>query len=147
MKLTPENKKVALAVVTTIAIGTVLYFALKPRGDQEYLEDPTGNDGIINNPASFSPSIAAERLYEAMRYMGTDESAIMSVFQTVSVANFTKVYTLFGKRSYNSVTGDQRRYNPFKALPLENLQVWLKSELSANSYETLRLKYKSTNLL
>ncbi|MFY0481664.1 hypothetical protein ACI6PS_03590 [Flavobacterium sp. PLA-1-15] len=138
-----KQTAIAIAVVAAILIG---YFVLNKEDDSGYQSDPTGNNPDPNNPTVFNPSLAAERLYDAMKESGTDENAVMAVLQTVSVSNMKAVFGKFGKRSYNKQLGNQLNFSPFFSLPLEPLNVWFKEELSSKSYETIRIKYQSLNL-
>lgn len=147
MEMTKPQKQTAIAIAVVAALLVGYFVFIKKEDDSGYYDDPTGNNVDPLNPQNFNPSLAAERIYDAMKNSGTDENGIMAVFQTVSVANFPKVFAKFGKRSYNSQLGNQTNWSPFYSLPLEPLNVWLKEELSAKSYETLRIKYQSTNLL
>lgn len=146
MKAENDNSlKIGIGITAALVVGLLLI--KKSDNGNGYGYDPTGNNTQGNNSSAFNAKDAAEKLYNAMREMGTDEKAIMQVFQTVSVQNFTKVYNAFGKRSYNDQMGNQYNFSPFYDLPLHNLSYWLKSELSGSSFETLRIKYKSTNLI
>lgn len=148
MEISKKNTPKIVIGLAAAGILTWLIFRNAPDKGQGYGDDPTGNNlGTGSNPVSFDASLAAEKLYEAMREGGTDETAIMQVFQTVSLGNFSKVYHKFGKRSYNKTLGNQINFNPFSDLPLLNLTIWLENELSKSSFETLRTKYKSTNLI
>lgn len=146
-----KNLKIGIGVAAAVLLGYLLI--KKSDNGGGYGEDPTGNNFIPGSPGSsgnavvFNAKTAAEKLYDAMKEMGTDENAIMQVFQTVSVGNFPKVYHAFGRRSYNKTLGNQYNFSPFSNLPLENLSVWLENELSNSSFETLRTKYRSTNLI
>lgn len=141
-----NNLKVGIGIAAALAVGILLI--KKSDNGTGYGNDPTGNNAYPSDiNGSFNAKDAAEKLYNAMRESGTDEKAIMQVFQTVSVQNFIKVYAAFGKRSYNDQLGNQYNFNPFFNLPLHNLSYWLKSELSGSSFETLRIKYKTTNLI
>lgn len=149
MQWTPRNKQIATAVGIGVGL-VVLYLVFKPGSDNSGLiEDPTGNNPDPLDPdqsGGFEPSLAAERLFDAMNRLGTDEDAIMGVFQTVSVANAKKVWAAFGKRPYNDNLGNDF-VGPWGTLTKRDLTYWLKSELSAGSLETIRIKYKSTNLI
>lgn len=146
MKITKENQP--KVVIGVLAAGVVTWLLFKNSADngKGYGDDPTGN-----NPGATSTTLdvklAVDKLYNAMREIGTDEKAIMQVFQTVSLGNFSKVYHAFGKRSYNTQLGNQYNFNPFFSLPLYNLSEWLENELSKASFQTLRTKYQSTNLI
>jgi hypothetical protein len=141
-----KNIKIGVAI---LGVGLIGYYLMSGSDSgQGYGDDPTGNNVNPNMPQpTFNAKQAAIKLYDAMRELGTDEDAIMQVFQTVSVSNFPKVYKEFGIRSYNKTMGNQYNFNPFGSLPLENLAVWLENELSSSSFETLRTKYKATNLI
>lgn len=144
-----QDQKYTKIGIGLAAAGIVGYLIVTSRDrGSGYGDDPTGNNVSPNTPiVVFNSKNAVQKLYDAMREIGTDEKAIMQVFQGVSVSNFPKVYKDFGLRSYNSVLGNQYRFNPFFSLPLENLAVWLENELSNSSFETLRIKYKTTNLI
>lgn len=144
--MTKPQKQTAIGIAVVAALLIGYYVFIKKEDDSGYQDDPTGNNPVPGNPTVFNPSLAAERLYDAMKETGTDENAVMAVLQTVSVSNMKQVYGKFGKRSYNKQLGNQLNFSPFFSLPLEPLNVWFKEELSAKSYETIRIKYQSLNL-
>lgn len=146
MEISKEKQtKILIGIVATGMLAWLI-FRNAPDNGVSYGDDPTGN-----NPGGgsvpFDAKLAAEKLYNAMREMGTDEKAIMQVFQGVSLGNFSKLYHAFGKRSYNKQLGNQYNFNPIFDLPLHNLSEWLENELSKASFATLRTKYQSTNLI
>lgn len=109
-------------------------------------EDPTGNGSSTPNTPMyvFNAAKVADELYEAMRYNGTDEDAIMSALQHVNQTQFAQVFSKFGKIQYNKTLGNQ--VNPtawIDDLPFVDLRGWLKNELSDADYKILRLKYPS----
>lgn len=144
--MTPVQKQYAIYGGVALTIGIVAWLIFKPTSTTSGSygsNDPTGNGGILTPGGSvFSATNIAEKLYNAMKNSGTDEDLIFNSLQGVSQTQFGQVIQAFGKRSYNSLYGNQINYAPmFGSLPLEPLQVWLKSELSDQSYETLRQKY------
>jgi len=144
-----QDEQKTIKIVATIGAVLLLGYFIRRRPDSGsgYGDDPTENNSQNGNGVVFNPKIAAEKLYDAMKEMGTDENAIMQVFQTVSVGNFVKVFNAFKLRSYNDQLGNQYNFNPFISLPTRSLSYWLKKELSSSSFETLRIKYQSTNLI
>lgn len=146
MEITKKDTPKIVIGIAAAGLLTWLIFRNAPDNGQGYGDDPTGNNAGASS-ASFNAKLAAEKLYDAMREMGTDEKGIMQVFQTVSLGNFPKVYHAFGKRSYNTALGNQYNFSPFSDLPLKTLSEWLENELSAASFNTLRTKYQSTNLI
>lgn len=146
MEISDKNKPKIIIGVIGAGILAWLIFRNSPDNGSSYGDDPTGNNpGGSSVP--FDAKLAAEKLYNAMRETGTDEKAIMQVFQTVSLSNFSKVYHAFGKRAYNTQLGNQYNFNPFFDLPRHTLSTWLEEELSKSSFQTLRTKYQSTNLI
>ncbi|WP_035677916.1 hypothetical protein [Flavobacterium limnosediminis] len=145
--MTPIQKQYALYGGIALAVGIAAWFIFKPTSTTTSgsygSNDPTGNGGVLNpGTVVFNAKNIAEKLYNAMKDSGTDEDLIFNSLQGLSLTQFAQVIQAFGKRSYNSLYGNQINWNPlFGSLPLEPLQVWLKSELSAKSYETLRLRY------
>lgn len=140
----PENKKIAYWALGGIAALFVIPALLqKDRGGAE--EDPTGNGGVpdaSNGGYVFNARKVADELYRAMESWGTDEDAILASLKRVNQSQFGQVVTAFGRKQYNPFTGDQYDYNPFDGqLEFYGLASWLKSELSASSYNTLRNKY------
>lgn len=103
--------------------------------------DPTGNGNTVPGSIEFNAKTIAEKLYDAMKDMGTKTPQILTALATVNQSQFGQVFSAFGKRSYNSQMGNQINYNPFFPLPLVNLKGWLESELDDETYETLRQKY------
>lgn len=140
-----KNIKIGVAVGAVLLLGYVIVKRADDR--QGYGDDPTGNNMQNGNAVVFNAKVAAEKLYDAMKEMGTDENAIMQVFQTVSVGNFAKVFNAFMLRAYNSQLGNQYNFSPFYSLPTRSLSYWLKNELSSSSFKTLQIKYRSTNLI
>lgn len=140
--MTQKEKKYLNYGIYGIAATGILYLIFgnsKESGGGS--EDPTGNGTTIPNSTEFNANIVAEKLYDAMKEMGTKTAQILTALATVNQANFGKVITAFGKRSYNSTTGNQINYTPWSSLPLEGLKYWLESELDEQTYETLRQKY------
>lgn len=144
--MTPQQKQYAIYGGVALAVGIAAYLIFKPTSTTAGSygsNDPTGNGGILNPGGSvFNAANIADKLYNAMKSIGTDEDLIFNSLQGVSQTQFGQVIQAFGKKSYNSTYGNQINYSPWAGnLPLEPLQVWLKSELSDQSYETLRQKY------
>lgn len=136
-----EKKYLNYGFYGVVAVGTIYLIFGNSRESGGGSEDPTGNGNTIPNSTEFNASTVAEKLYDAMKEMGTKTAQILTALATVNQANFGKVVTAFGKRSYNSTTGNQINYAPWSPLPLINLKGWLESELDEQTYETLRQKY------
>lgn len=138
----PKQQK---KLITGLAIAGGLYMLYKiytaDNGGTPW--DPTGNTSP--NPhvgSNFNAAKVANDLYEAMRYSGTDEEAIMQTLRYVTQDQFAKVVVAFGEKQYNRTLGNQ--INPtawFTELPFVGLAGWLKNELSNSEYHTLKLKY------
>lgn len=143
--MTTEEKK-WLKIGGAVAGAVLLYKVFSAKTDTSGgAYDPTGNGntGTSTPGYVFNASVVAEKLYDAMKTSGTDEMAIVKALTPVNEQQFALVREKFGKRSYNSLLGNQIRVNPFSSLPLVNLPGWLKSELSATRYNILRMKYPS----
>lgn len=140
--MTDKEKNIAKIAIGGLA-AFVLYKLVMPKTDNSGgSEDPTGNGSNTNVPgATFNASVVAEKLYEAMRKSGTNETAILNALMYVNPTQFAQVAAKFGKRSYNMTTGNQINYTPWTPLTLYPLQVWLENELSESQYNILRNKY------
>lgn len=140
--MTDKEKNIAKIAIGG-AVALILVKVLLPKTDNSGgAEDPTGNGSNTNVPgATFNASVVAEKLYEAMRKSGTNETAILNALMYVNPTQFAQVAAKFGKRSYNTTTGNQINYFPITPLPLLPLQVWLENELSESQYNSLRTKY------
>lgn len=140
--MTQEQEKNIKIGGTVVAAAVVLYLVLgKGKENSGDGGDPTGNGGYIPAQPVFNAKNVALGLYEAMKDMGTEEEAILQILKPVSQTQFAQVVVAFGSKYYNSITGDQRSYNPFYGLPKVNLKGWLKEELSVQEYALLRSKY------
>lgn len=143
MKFNEKEQKNALYIAGGLAVAAIIYQMTLADGSSGY-DDPTGNGYVpgTNAPPQvvFDPKKVADKLYEAMRYTGTDEVTILAVLKKVTAPQFTQVKHWFGKRSYNPYTGNQYTA-PFVPLTLYPLDFWLKEELNDEEYSTLRLKY------
>ncbi|MFN3941490.1 MAG: hypothetical protein ACK4K1_02495 [Flavobacterium sp.] len=133
-----RNLKILGAILGTIFLYR--YFSTD-KDDFGGATDPTGNSNTNVITPGFDAKRVAERLYELMKTMGSENMAIIRVFNNINEAEFGKVRTAFGRRSYNKTLGNQYNFNPFSSLPLEPLEVWLENELSSKEYSVLKLKY------
>ncbi len=146
MNMTPQTKK--YLVIGGVAIASLfLYKSVMPKTDTSGSTiDPTGNGSIPAGGNSsypgyvFNAKNVANKLYLAMKDMGTDEEAIINALTPVSVSQFTEVMKAFGTRTYNRTTGNQYAVWGFD-LPFLPLNVWLKEELSSKRYNHLALKF------
>lgn len=138
-KLT-KREKIALGVSAVILTGAIVYFVFFSKDNNGASEDPTGNNSSGGNSTipTFNAQNVAESLHIAMKDMGTDESTIFNVLQSVNASQFVQVVNAFGLRKYNSWFGNDVGGS------LQPLKVWLKEELSADEYKTLRLKYPNS---
>lgn len=132
----------------TVIIGTVglvvLYLITRKTDNGGVTQDPTGNGtgNVGGTTTGFNAKVVAEDLYDAMKYMGTDEDIIIGILKYVSASQFDSVFTAFGRRQYNATLGNQQ--NPLawvSQLPYIDLKGWLKSELSEKEYLNLKRKY------
>lgn len=142
--MTPQEIKYAKIGVTALAAITILYFVFFNKDNGGSSTDPTGNDGgnAGGGGTTFNAQNVADDLLEAMRYLGTDEDAIIQTLRYVNATQFNAVFAAFGRQQYNKTLGNQQ--NPtawFNELPFEDLQVWLKEELSTKEYANLKRKY------
>jgi len=151
MELTPQNKKAILIGAGVLVAG---YFAYKYLVPNQYSSislgyDPTRNgSAATTNTANFSAAKTVQDLYDAMKEMGTDEAAVKAALAPLTAAQFKQVYNLFGRRVYNTLSGNI--YIPIWASEedyKQPLKVWLKEELSDSEYKAMKLKFASTNLL
>lgn len=136
--MTDQDKKNLKTAAYLIGGAGLLYLLFSKPTEN----DPTGNDGSYNPPAvNFDAKVVATGLYNAMKDSGTEEEAIFEILKPVNQAQFAQVVIAFGKRSYNTYTGNQYNFNPFAALAQLDLKTWLNEELSAKDYAILRNKY------
>lgn len=143
--MTAKEKK-QLTYLGGIAVaGTIAYYLFFNKDTGGSQLDPTGNGNLPNaggaTTAVFDATRVAKALYDAMKETGTEETDILAILKNVNQIQFGQVVTKFGRKSYNSVTGNQYTFTPWGTLPLVGLKDWLKSELSASDYNILRLKY------
>ncbi|WP_163398154.1 annexin [Flavobacterium fluviatile] len=134
MKISDSDKKNIKIGLGVVAGGLLLYFIFRNKTEKY---DPTGNPDYIPAQPVFNAKNIAENLYEAMKDIGTEEDAILETLKTVTQSQFAQVVEAFGKKEYNSWTGNQVGFG----LTKEPLKVWLKEELSVKDYAILKMKY------
>lgn len=83
-------------------------------------------------------------LYDAMKeanFTNTEKrKTILTTLTGVTEAQFSKVYTAFGSRYYNKLTGNT--YFALWQTPTKHpLKVWLKEELSTEDFQLLKSNY------
>lgn len=136
--MTDQDKKNLKTAAYLIGGAGLLYLLFSKPSET----DPTGNGGTYIPPVlAFNAKNVAEGLYNAMKDSGTEEEAIFEILKPVNQTQFAQVNEAFGKRSYNTYTGNQYNFNPFSALAKLDLKTWLNEELSAKDYAILRNKY------
>lgn len=131
MSFFKKNKNTILYSAAGI-LGIVALVKLFPGKDTSGSGDPVF-DKDENTGSGFTPKNVADKLYEAMKGLGTDESAIWEVLTPVSESMFIEVIEAFGIKTYPVL------YPPFIAKG--DLIHWLKSELSSGEYNRLKQKY------
>ncbi|HRB72438.1 hypothetical protein [Flavobacterium sp. UBA4197] len=149
-----ENQKKHLKIGGGVVIGGIviyyLFFSASSAGSGGSAEDPTGNGGVTNpgNLYVFDAKKVADELYDAMKISGyasfinpNERERIFKALERVNPTQFGQVVQKFALRSYNKTFGNQINYLPFTSLPLEPLKVWLKTELTEDDYNLLKLKY------
>ncbi len=140
--MTSEDKKNLKLGVALVAGAGLLYLLFGKSGDNSgSINDPTGNGTYLPTTSVFNAKSVSLSLYDAMKESGTEEEAILEALKTVNQAQFGQVATAFGKRFYNTITGNQYSFNPFSPLPKLPLKTWLNEELSVKDYAILRNKY------
>lgn len=128
-----KNKKPIL-ITSALVVGVVAIVKLFPGKDttgngEPVFDEPTNND----TQNGFTAIAIANKLYEAMKGVGTDESAILEALTPLTETMFSQVVEAFGKKSYLTITP------PFVASG--DLVHWLKSELTSSEYNRLKQKY------
>ena len=140
------NEKKYLKYGSVIALIGLVY--LLTRTKQESGSSNVFDNTPLPNGTLFNAKSIAELLYDAMKDSGTDEASIFNALQGVDESRFIAVSNAFGRRSYNETLGNQYNLPPwfpgYSPLPLLPLKTWLKTELSKQNYETLRLKYPNS---
>lgn len=135
------------SIIYFIVIGLVLIFLYRRFVKGVQTPQPPGN--LTNTPVEKEDDSKsgiteqearayAERLYEAMKGIGTDEEAIKKILQPLTLHDYNRVYNMFGLRKY-FVNGEA-------AFLGENLSLteWLIQELSDN--DIIELKKLNRNL-
>jgi hypothetical protein len=112
-----------------------------PAGSTENSNNGYIDEGVISNPNVFNAKAKADALYNAMRTSGTNEKEVFEVLTGVTPSQFAQIATAFGRKSYNTVLGNQYNVNPFVKLDLLPLKTWLKEELNEEDYLILKKKY------
>ncbi|UUC45583.1 hypothetical protein [Flavobacterium cerinum] len=156
MQITQTQKKYALIGFGVVVAGVAGYFfynkVIKPAGDKGAAIDPTGN-GTVTSPnvptQTFNAARIADDLYRAMEGAGyasflnpNERDQIFKALEPVKTeAQFKQVSDKFGRRSYNTLYGNQVNWNPFASLPLLPLRTWLETELEYEDYILLKKKY------
>ena len=134
MKLT-KQQKTGIAVLGVVIASVVAYKIFVPKTDN----NGSGNSNDTG-AKDFDPAKVSNILYNAMRYTGTDEAAIVTALKPLSAAQFNAVIEKFGYKFYNKTMGNTTEYL-WNKLHKYGLKVWLKNELSDDEYELLRLKF------
>lgn len=81
----------------------------------------------------------AERLYDAMRYFGTEEEVIFDTLKGLNNNDFSKIYVAFGKRYYNEVfVGGGEAPSWLLGSRLCDLIQWLEFELDLQEKKKLK---------
>lgn len=140
MALTAKDKNL-LKIGGGVLAAIILYKIIAGKSDSSGAGyDATGNGSTTANTANFNATQIAAVLYDAMRYTGTDEAAIMNALKNINAAQLQQVITAFGSKYYNKTTGNTTEYlwNPISK---HSLPVWLKNELSTADYKLLQLKF------
>jgi hypothetical protein len=137
MQLT-KNEKIVVGVSAVLLTGVIVFLIVKKKDNSGASDDPTGNNGNGSNQVPFNALSIADSLHNAMKDIGTDESAIFNALQGVNASQFVEVVTAFGLRKYNSWLGNDVGGS------VQPLKVWLSEELSTDEYKTLKLKYTNS---
>lgn len=143
--MTPNQLKYTKIGIAVVIGGFIIYKMIPASDSTGGATDPTGNGTLPagSNPAfTFNAQKVANDLYDAMKTANFSHGDIIPILQRVSQTQFGQVVTAFGKRKYNSITGNT--YTDIFGiydLPAVDLKGWLKSELSTSDYNFLKLKY------
>lgn len=132
-----ENSKILAYSTLALGFGALVFSLVSTNKAKanKYLDAPTA----LPDGGGFNAKKIAETLYDAMKGIDiTNDSKNEVIFATltgVTQDQFGKVFSAFGKRRYNTYTGNTL------GLYLYNLKTWLKSELSPASYLQLQQQY------
>jgi hypothetical protein len=144
-KISDQEKKILIGG-TVILGGFIIYklFFANKIDNSGTIIDPTGNGnnastgGVV--PYSFNAQAVANALYEEMAATFTNKDEIINILTPISKNQFSEVIKKFGNKSYNTLTNNNYAVIGF-TLPKYPLQRWLKEELDAQRYNTLKIKY------
>ena len=140
MQITKQHKIIGGVAAAMLAAYIIYRVASKKVDNSGSPYDITGNGSTTPASANFSAASVAAVLYEAMRYIGTDEAKILNALKPLNAAQFQQVITAFGSRNYNTTTGNTTEYL-WNHIGKHPLHVWLKNELSGSEYKLLQQKF------
>ena len=106
--MTPQqarNLKIGIGVVAGLGL---LYLIFKKSDNGGSGSDNTGNNGsnVGGGSGVFSVKDATAKLYELMRYSGSDEKKIVNFFRYITPVQFAAINKEFGSRQYNKTLGN-----------------------------------------
>lgn len=127
--------KNAIPVLAIVAVGGVAYVGYRFLKKDEPPKLTTNPNYPSSDLSDVQATTIAERLYNAMAGVGTDEQAILSALQGLTENDFIKVYEAFGKRQYSLFWGNKG--DPLTSSK-HHLITWLTNELNDNEIKELQ---------
>ena len=127
--------KYAIPVLAITAVGGVAYVGYKYLKQNELPELRTNPSFPASKLTDVQAQAIAERLYVAMKSVGTDEAMIRTALTNLSENDFVKVYKAFGKRQYSLTWGNMG--DPLTSSK-HHLITWLQNELSSSDLKEIQ---------
>lgn len=142
LPLVPKSKnetvnKIVTNAVPILAIGVlggvayVAYKLLKKEAPPKLYENKNYPSSSLSQVQALA---IADRLYAAMKGLGTDEVAVMKALSGLDYNDFVKVYEAFGKRQYSTFWGNIG--DPLTSKD-HHLITWLTNELKPSEIKQL----------
>ncbi len=127
--------KNAIPIMAIIAVSGVAYVGYQFLKKNELPKLNTNPNLAKSTLSDVQAKAISERLYAAMKGIGTDENAIYSALSGLSENDFVRVYESFGKKQYSLTWG-----NVGDPLTSDNhhLVTWLTNELEDSEIKELQ---------
>lgn len=98
--------KNAIPIMAIVAVGGVAYVGYKFLKKDELPKLNTNPNLPKSTLSDVKVKVISERLYTAMKGVGTDEPGIYSALSGLSENDFVRVYKSFGKKQYSLFWGN-----------------------------------------
>ena len=116
--------KLVYALISIVVLAILYKFVQLFNRNQDSKQLETVLDDSESNISKEEAKLKAETLYNSMRYVGTSDKEVKRILDSLTQADYKKVFNAFGLRKY-SLMGE----SPLFGTHL-NLTGWLKEEIS-----------------